>query len=351
MNVGIVGAGAIARRAHLPAYGTIPEIKVVGIADADRKTGERAAEEFGIPRFCSSVQELLEDDSIEIVDICTPTSSHIQIIEFAAKKRKHILVEKPLAITVADCLKIQRHVTEAGVKLCVVQNWRYFPSVTQVKERLVNGYLGKMVTMHGLAIATFPSNWTLGTWLYHKGGALYDFAPHLIDSMLYVKDFQPVKKIYASGGDFSRGSMDFINYAVLNIEFEDGSVATADTSWLTSTAPKFTIDIYGTAGNIFLDVRNNVFYETHGFPTPLDDIKYFLNKTTKTGWGVISGKYFKGINANLRPIIIDFMKAIQGCGEIPVPIKHAISIVAVLEAAVLSIERKDPVTVEEILKQ
>jgi len=351
LRVGIVGTGAISRRAHLPAYRTISNISVAGIADTDKDTAIRTAKEFGIPRICSNVQELLEDDTIDMIDVCTPTPTHAQIIEIAAKKGKHILVEKPLAITLSDCIKIQKLVVENGIKLCVVQNWRYFSAVTEVKERVLNGFIGNTVSIHGIGLVTFPSNWTLGTWPYHKGGVLYDFAPHLIDSILYIKNFSPVKKVYASGGDFSGGNMDFINYTVMNIEFADGSVATADTSWLTSTAPKFTIDIYGTAGNIFLDVRNNIFYETHGFPTPIDDIKYFIKKTARTGIGVITGNYFKRINANLKPIILDFMNAINGSGEIPVPVEHAISTVAILEAATLSIESKAPVTIEEIMKQ
>ena len=351
MRVAVIGAGAIARRVHLPILGIIPDIQVVGIADTDRNTVKRAANEFCIPRFCESIQELLEDDSIEMIDICTPTSTHTQIIEFAANKGKHILVEKPLAITLSDCIKIQKIINDVGVKLCVVQNWRYYPAVTAVKERIANGFIGKTVTIHGLGLTTFPSNWTSGTWLYHKSGVIYDFAPHLIDSMLYIKEFSPIKRVYASGGDFSQGNMDFINYAVINMEFADGSLATADISWLTSTAPKFTIDIYGTAGNIFLDVRNNAYYETHGFPTPIDDMKYFLKKTSRTAMGVITGNYFKGTNANLRPIIIGFMNAISGQGEIPVPVENAVATGTVLEAAVLSIERKEPITIEEMLQK
>lgn len=349
MRIGIVGAGAIARRAHLPAYGTIPDTTVVGIADVDKVLAGRVADEFGLPRFCGSCEELLEDDSIEMVDICTPTATHVQIIEIAARKGKSILVEKPLAASLADSLKIKELVANTGIKLCVVQNWRYFAAVANARERVAKGYLGRTVSIHGLGLTTFPSNWTLGTWLYHKGGALYDFAPHLIDIILYIKDFSQVKRVYASGGDFSRGDMDFINYAVTNIEFEDGSIATADTSWLTATAPKFTIDIYGTAGNIFLDVRNNVFSETHGFPTPFDDIKYFLKKTLKTGIGVVTGNYFKGAVLNFKPLISDFIQSINGFGEIPVPVEHAVLTNAVLEAAEISITQNRPIAIEEIV--
>jgi len=62
--------------------------------------------------------------------------------------------------------------------------------------------------------------------------------------ILYMKKFSPVKTVYAAGGDFSKGNMDFINYAVITIEFEDGSVVTADISWMTASVLKFTLDIH-----------------------------------------------------------------------------------------------------------
>ena len=351
MRVGIVGAGAIARRGHLPTYRAIPEIEVVGIADIDQSLAAKVAQEFKIPRYFSTAEELLEDDSIALIDICTPTKTHLEMVRMAAEKGKHILVEKPLAISLKDALEIQRLVNDNGTKLCVAQNYRYFPSAIAARKRISQGYLGKIVTIHGWGLVPFPTHWTLNTWLYHQGGALYDFGPHLIDMILWMKDFAPVKKVYASGGDFSQGNMDFVNYAVINIEFENGSIATADISWVTGTMIKFALDTYGTGGNLFLDVRNDVFCETHGFPTPFDDIRYFVRKMLNVGRGVITGSYFSGANLYYESLITEFVSSINGDGKIPVPIEQALMNNVILEAAMRSIQENNPIHIRDLLKE
>ena len=349
MKTGIVGAGAIARRGHLPVYRTIPEIEITGIADLDLSMAEKVAAEFNIPRYVPDCETLLEDDSIELIDICTPTQTHLEVIRAAAERGKHILVEKPLSTTLEDALEIQKIIKANDIYLCVVHNWRYAPSVEKVKKRISGGYLGNIVTIHGLGLTSFPSSWTLNTWLYHQGGALYDFGPHVIDTVLYLKNFSPVKTIYAAGGDFSKGNMDFINYAVVTIEFEDGSVVTTDISWMTASVLKFTLDIHGTAGNIFLDIRNDSYSEVHGFQTPFDDIRYFFNKMWRIGTDILSGSYFSGANVYYKPMIHDFINAIRGHGEIPVTVDQAVMTNVVLEAARLSILENRPVAYSELV--
>lgn len=348
MKIGIIGAGAISRRGHLPVYRTFPEITIAGIADLDLPLAKKVADEYSIPRYVPDCEALLEDDSIELVDICTPTQTHLEVIRTAAERGKHILVEKPLSITLEDTFEIQKIVKTNNINLCVVYNWRYAPSVRRVATRISDGYLGNIVTIHGQGLTSFPSSWTLNTWLYHQGGVLYDFGPHVIDMILYMKNFSPVKTVYAAGGDFSKGNMDFINYAVITIEFTHGSVVTTDISWMTASVLKFTLDIHGTAGNILLDIRNDAFSEVHGFSTPVDDIKYFFGKMWKIGTGVLSGSYFHGANAYYKPMINDFMNAIRGKGAIPVTVDQAVMTNTVLEAAKLSILEKRPIGYSEL---
>jgi len=349
MKVGIIGAGAIARRGHLPIYATIPTVEVGGIADINEGLARRVAQEFKIPKYYSNYEKLLKDDSLELIDICTPPQTHLEIVKKVSETGRHILVEKPLALSLKETLEIQEVVSKNGVKLCVMHEWRYLPAALAVKERISKGFLGKIVTMHGVGLVSFPTHWTLSTWLYHKVGALYDFGPHLIDMILWIKDFAPVKSVYAIGGDFTRGNMNFINYAVINAEFKDGSIATADISWVSGIMLKFTLDIYGTGGSIFLDVRNDVFSETHGFPTPFDDIRYFLKKMWKVGTGLINGKYFKGANLGYKPLISEFLRSINGNGAIPVSVEQAVMTNAVLEAAKESIFQHKAINLERFL--
>jgi len=343
MKIGIIGAGAIARRGHLPAYRAIPEAEVAGIADVNTRLAREVADEFKIPGYYSSIEEMMQNTAIDMVDICTPTHTHMAVVKAAANMGKHIIVEKPLAITLGDAREIEKAVNINNVKLCVCQNYRYYPAVMAARSRVLNGYLGDIVTVHGFGIQPFPSSWTLGTWLYHEGGALYDFGPHIVDMVLWMKDFAKIKKVYASGGDFTKGSMDFINYSVMNIEFDDGTIGVVDISWVTGVRSKVTVDIYGTAGNMAIDVRSNVFTEIHGMSTPFDDLRYFIKKMMTVGKAVITGDYFSWSNLYYKPLIGGFIKSLDCQGEIPVLIEQGMMTMAVLEAAKLSISEGKPI--------
>jgi len=338
INVGVIGAGAIVRRGHLSALKDLPEVEVKAIADVNEDLVKNIAREFQIPNYFSDPLKIIEDPSIDLIDICTPSNTHCDLIKHAARQGKNILVEKPLTTTIEDALEIQRTVVKAGVKLNVVQNWRYFPVVFQVKERIDKGYLGKIVGMQGTALTNFPAGWTRNKWLYHEGAALFDFAPHLIDLMLWLNG-SDVKTVYAVGGDISGGNMGFVNHTQIIMEYASGATATAIISWVTECFT-FTVDVYGTGGNIALDVRNAHYYEMHGVQTPLDDIRKAAGKTMRVAKDVLNKNYFKGSLLYFKPLIKDFITSIKENTEEPVPVRHGVMVTAVLCGAMESLKTK-----------
>lgn len=348
MRIGIVGAGAVVRRGHLPSLMADSSLEIVSIADQNELLARDVAEEFSIPKYYKSYDDLLKDDSLDIIDICTPSQSHLEVIEAAARRHKHVLVEKPMAISLKDAIEIVKIVKSSGIKLSVVQNYRYFPSVLKAKNRIDQGYLGKIVSMRGLGSTHFPSSWTRNLWLYHEGGAFFDFGPHVIDLILWLNN-SPVKKVVAFGGDISNGEMGFLNYGQILLKFENGTVATIDLSWLTGIF-KFAVDIFGTTGHALLDVRNDNFGEYHGSLTPFDDTRNYLTRMTTIGKGVLSGDYFKGSLKFYSPLVRDFIKSIEENTVEPVPASHGLAITAVLEAAMQSIKEETEISIPEILK-
>lgn len=348
MKVAVIGAGANSRRVHLPALKKISAVEVTGIADIDGVAASNVASEFNIPNYFTNYEEMLRDESIGMVDICTPPQANLEIIKIAAERGKHILVEKPLTLSLEEAVDVYKTIKKHKVKLNVVQNYRYFQAVLAVKERISKGYLGRISSMHGLASTPFPSNSTRSTWLYHPGGALYDFAEHLIDMQLWMSE-SPVRKVTAFGGDITGGDMGFVNYAQLLLEFENGAVATGDISWVTGIL-RFKLDICGTGGHIYLDVRNNNYMEIHGILTPFDEIKHFLKKMTTLTKEVLTGKYFSGAALFYKPLIIEFLGSIETDGEPPANIEHEIMVTAVLEAAEKSMSQNKSIYLEELLQ-
>ena len=347
MKVGIIGAGAIVRRGHLPSWKRLQSIEVSTIADVNEILAKNIAKEFNIPRYSKDYQELLDDPSIEIVDIATPTPSHSEIVLKAIKKKKHILVEKPLAFSLKEAKEIHQALKGKNLKLNIVQNYRYYRSVAKVKERLESGRLGKIVSMNGLALAHFPVSWTRSNWLYHQGGVLYDFAPHLVDLVLWLHSSQP-KNVTAFGGDFTKKNMEFITHAQILIEFEDSSTATMDVSWLTGTN-LLRLNVHGTGGHVFLDVKDDIFLEIHGTATPLHNIRRFIREIKSVVRGLITGNFFKGPVGYYHLLLTDFIKCITDDLPPPTPVEQGLMVNAVIEAAQKSIETKKAIEIQSIL--
>jgi len=331
VRIGIVGAGAVVRRGHLPAFKSLHPIKVEAIVDVNVELAKNVANEFEIPRVFKSHRELIENLNLDIIDVCTPPQERYEIIKDAAEAGVHILVEKPLALTLEEALKIKEAIERNSVKLCIVRNYRYFPAVKECKRRIKEGKLGRIVSIYGLATIPFPSDITRSTWLYHHGGVLYDFTPHLIDMILWLNDYPKVKEVHAVGGDFTGGDMGFINYAQILMKFENRTVATADVSWLTGIT-RFFIYICGIGGQIFLDVRNNNFMEIHGFLTPLNNMKTFLKESSLIK-DILTGRYFSGAALFYKEIILEFINNIRSGTPPAAPIEQGVIESAILETA------------------
>jgi len=347
LRVGIIGCGAIARKAHLPALRSIDGVEVWAVADINKRVAERVAREFDVPRIYADYRELLKDDSIESVSICTPSFSHAEIAIESAKAGKHILIEKPLATVLKEALSIVRAARDNNVKLCSVFNYRYFPAVQRAKERVAAGNIGSIVSIYGVAHTHFPISWTRSTWLYHEGGALDDFGPHLIDMICWLVG-SDVEKVYALGGDFL-GSMNFINYLQVIMQFSNKSVAVADISWLTGPF-LFNLEVHGTGGHLFLDVRYNHLEEVHGMRTPLDDLRGFKRRMSTIAKDVISKAFFRGALAFYKQIYEGFFLSIERGGEPPIPGEDGLRVTAVSEAAKISLREGRFVNVKDLMR-
>jgi len=335
----------IAKRAHLPAFKSLSNVELQAVADVNETAAKAATKNFGIPKFFTNYKEMLNDPSIDLVSICVPSPLHAEVAIEAAKKGKHILVEKPLALTVRDAQTILHATKENNVKLCVVHNYRYFPAMQEIKRRIDVGNLGQIVTVHAVAHTRLPLSWTPALWLYKGGGALDDFGPHLIDAILWLNGTK-VKKVCALGGDFL-GNMNCINYIQVLMEFENKAVAVGDISWVTDNTA-FTLNIHGTGGRIFADIVFNHFIETHGSPTPVNDFKNFYKKMDILAKGIFSGKLFRGAGIFYKTIISQFINSIESGTDAPISGEEGLAVVAVSEAAKISLAENRFVMINEL---
>lgn len=347
LRIAIVGAGAIARRGHIPAIKALG-LNLVGIADINEEIAKRVAAEFRIPRYFTDYKEMLEQVRPDVVIVCTPTPTHYEIAKTCIEHGCHTLVEKPLCTSVKEVKELVKLAEEQRVVVGVVYNYRYFKAVRQVKQIIASGRLGRVLTISGLCLTHFPIEWTRSTWLYSNGGVLYDAFPHILDLMMwFASDLKPIR-VFATGNSYLPGA-DFITHANLLVELEGGVTLVGVASWLAGTRI-LRINVHGTGGHIFLDVRGDEYKEIHGIPIPIPDLPRILLRTIRMVRGVISGYLFLGALAHYPQLIADFILAVRGKREYHPTAAEELLRIAILEAALASIRERRVVELKNLVQ-
>lgn len=250
---------------HATAIGDIPNVELIGATDTNQKSMEIFASQRGIKAY-GNVQELVEDPSIDIVCICTPSGFHAsQALEVLAK-RKHVIVEKPMAITVDEADQLIQACKDNGVQLGVISQLRFAEGIKKLKEAVEQGILGKIV-MGDLAMKFYRSQdyyntggWR-GTWKMDGGGALMNQGIHGIDLLQYVMG--PVASVFAYAKTLAR-DIEVEDTAAAVLEFKNGALGIIQGT--TSIYPGFSrkIEINGTQGTIVLEEDTIIKWEVQG---------------------------------------------------------------------------------------
>jgi len=137
--VGVLGAGAWARGAHLPGYRRDPRCKVVAIADVEIDRARDAAREFEVATATADPNELLRRDDIDLIDVCTPSHTHFELAWAALEAGKHVLCEKPVAYDYRDTLRAADLARRKGLKTKVGLTFRYSPAMRYMKTLIDQG--------------------------------------------------------------------------------------------------------------------------------------------------------------------------------------------------------------------
>lgn len=203
MNVGLIGCGRVAH-IHMAAYKNMNNVNVTAVSDLDFKKAKVFAESYRIGKVLSDHTNLFEIKDLNLVDICTPTSTHASMVCDAAKSGLNILVEKPMARTTKECETMTEESKRYGVKLCVVHNQLFFPSVKQLKFIADSGNFDltyfktshkesfEFLKAHGLA-----HDWNISP---EHGGILWEVGCHL--AYLQLHFLQDIEEVYAVGVKF-----------------------------------------------------------------------------------------------------------------------------------------------------
>ncbi|MFN8498603.1 MAG: Gfo/Idh/MocA family oxidoreductase [Anaerolineae bacterium] len=149
LRVGVLGAGAWAKGAHLPGYRRDARCEVVAIADPQLDLAQAAAAMFDIPQVTDDHRKLLERDDIDIIDVCTPSYTHFQLAWEALEAGKHVLCEKPVAYDYRDTLRARDLAASKGLKTKLGFTFRYSPAMQYMKHLIDQGYVGTPFIYNG----------------------------------------------------------------------------------------------------------------------------------------------------------------------------------------------------------
>jgi len=138
MNIGVIGCGYIAG-IHAMAYRNIKNANIVGVSDVDSEKARIFAERYGIEKSFTDHRSLLEIKDLELVDICTPVSTHAPLVCDAVRSGINVLVEKPMALSTAECEKMILEAKKHGSRLCVVHNQLFLDSIQKAKSMVDSG--------------------------------------------------------------------------------------------------------------------------------------------------------------------------------------------------------------------
>jgi predicted dehydrogenase len=161
-GIGIIGCGGIVNYAHLPAYRKAG-FRVLACHDQNREAAERTSREHGIPRVADSVDELLSDPEVEIVDIAVTPWDQVAIAERAVAAGKHLLCQKPLSDRYADAVRLVEFARGRGVKLAVNQQMRWDAGIAVSKQLIMQGALG-IAADAGIEVS-IRTPWHMWPWI------------------------------------------------------------------------------------------------------------------------------------------------------------------------------------------
>ena len=263
IKVGIIGCGKIAQVRHITEYAANPNAEVYGFYDINLARAEALAAKYGGKAF-ATYEELLADPAIEAVSVCAANHVHAEITIAALKAGKHVLCEKPMAVTLAECEAMVAAAKESGKYLMIGQNQRLAKAHAKAKELIEQGAIGKVLTFRTIFGHGGPETWSIdpgsNVWFFDKTkaamGAMADLGIHKTDMIQYVLGSKIVKTqavlTTLDKKDATGGLIGVDDNAICIYQMENGVIGTMTASWTYYAAEDNTTVIYGTKGELRL---------------------------------------------------------------------------------------------------
>lgn len=284
LKVGIIGCGGIARGKHLPSLSKIEEVDLVAFCDIDVERAVKAKEQYGEKdaQVFEDYEEMLEENTFDVVHVLTPNESHAEISIAAMKAGSHVMCEKPMAKTAAEAKKMIDASKQTGKKLTIGYQNRFRKDSTYLHEVCEEGELGHIyqAKAHAIRRRAVP---TWGVFLDEEaqgGGPLIDIGTHALDLTLWMmNNYKPKYVVGNTYHELSQtknaanafGSWDPDKFTVEDSAFgfivmEDGATIFLEASWALNSldVKEAKTTLSGTKGGADMNDGLTINGEDHG---------------------------------------------------------------------------------------
>jgi myo-inositol 2-dehydrogenase/D-chiro-inositol 1-dehydrogenase len=331
LKFAVAGLGRIGK-IHLENLLQISTIEVVAITDPLEES-RLYAKNLGIPFGTPLFKEMLTEVEFDVVVICSPTDTHADYVELAAKAGKHIFCEKPLDLSLKRVIEVLDIVKDSDIKLMIGFNRRFDKEFKKVHELVNKGTVGEP---HIVKITSRDPGAPPLSYIEKSGGLFLDMTIHDFDMARFVVG-KEVEEVYAKGAVLTNpeiGKVGDIDTAVITLTYTDGTMALIDNSRKAAYGYDQRIEVFGSKGMVQSD---NNFHDSHRV----------YNKDGVQG--SLPLHFFLERYANAyKTEISDFIKCLETSEEIPVNGEDGKTSLIIGLAAIKSLQEKRPVRIDEI---
>ena len=274
MKIGLLGFGSMGKT-HLYCVNNLkyffenaPFVEIVSVCTRNIENAKKASEQYGIPSYTNNEDDVINDKSIDAIDICTPNIYHYETAKKAILAGKHVYCEKPLAVTYEQAKELSRLAKVHRVKCHVVFNNRFLSPILKAKELIDRGELGRILSFsceyhHSSALDVNKTGWKQDRSIC-GGGVLFDLGSHAVDLIYHLCG--KFKTVYGKGqiafpkrkgvnGRNWRTNADEAFYMLATLK--NGAVGNITVSKITTGSnDDLTLEIHGEQGSIRFDLMN-----------------------------------------------------------------------------------------------
>ena len=299
-GIGIIGCGKIAQVRHIPEYAEHPDAQLIGFYDVNLERARDLAQRHGATAY-ETVEALLADDRIQAVSICAANFAHAELTIAALRAGKHVLCEKPMAITLEECEAMVAEAEKAGKYLMIGHNQRLAKAHSTAKELIDSGMIGKIVTFRTTFGHGGPETWSVdpgkNTWFFDKNkaamGAMADLGIHKTDLIQFLTGQRVIRTTaHITTLDKRDGSGNLIGVddnAICIYEMSGGTLGTMTASWTYYGPEDNSTILYGTGGimRIYDDPAHSIVVDLPDGSKKYYDVDAIQTNDNQTKSGII----------------------------------------------------------------